>query len=550
MGICLYTAERNGYMKKVFFAALIITLLSTILLSGCKKQLVIYGKEPYYVYEDVVVTEDDASEDASSGSSSSGNTSHNGNPGQNTASGNNGTASGNVSSGTNTSEKTDSGNSDSNSGSEYDTRYDKPTSGTNTACLINPITGQSDAQAETMRKKIVGAESSVPAVSGTVWYISQNGNNGADGKSAASAWKTLGANTAKIKSGDAVLFERGGVYRETFTALSGVYYGAYGVGDKPRIYGSSRNLANVTWQSGSRDNLWTCMGFENDVGIVVFEHGEEVGTKKDSENQCRRNGDFYYSSGQLTLYLDKGNPSTLYKSIEAGENRVIIGIGGCQDTVLDNLCLKYGGGHAIQGDRTKNIEIKNCEIGWIGGSYLSGTTRYGNAIELWAAADNVTVDNCWIYQCYDTGFTAQSTGGGAQCNIKLLNCLLEYNWYSTEMWNNGGTDNTQDNIEFSGNIMRFAGYGWGSQRSDTVNSSHLFGGGQMTNFKALNNIFDLGLQSLLDCQVKGFEGNTYIQTKGSLLGSGGGRTYTFDDNVSSVIASVLGDSKATVNFAG
>ena len=71
----------------------------------------------------------------------------------------------------------------------------------------------------------------------------------------------------------------------------------------------------------------------------------------------------------------------------------------------------------------------------------------------------------------------------------------------------------------------------------------------MKNFKAVNNIFDLGLQSLLDCQINGFEGNTYIQKKGSLLGSNSKGKYTFDDNVSSVISSVLGDNSAKIDFA-
>ena len=35
---------------------------------------------------------------------------------------------------------------------------------------------------------------------------------------------------------------------------------------------------------------------------------------------------------------------------------------------------------------------------------------------------------------------------------------------------------TIENIQMDGNIMRFAGYGWGDQRYDPVNSSHIFTG--------------------------------------------------------------------------
>lgn len=441
--------------------------------------------------------------------------------------------------------------------------YDKPASGVNTAALLFPMTSNYDAQANAMRKKIWNA-TSTPTVSGTTWYISENGNDSADGKSKNTAWKTvkgMTANVSKIKSGDAVLFERGGVYRGTFKAISGVYYGAYGSGDKPCIYGSSQNWAKATWKQDSKKNVWYTTGFTSDAGIVVFNHGEGVGIRSFQKGRLSKNTQYYYDTSAKTLYLycNKGNPSTVYKSIEIGEKDNLIRLDNCTNTTIDNLCLKYTGVHGIGGCNNKNITIKNCEIGWIGGSLQNELkqVRLGNAIEFWNKCDNITVDNCWIYQCYDTGFTAQGSGNedGSQTNIKLTNTLLEYNWYSTEMWNSCTINNTMDNIEFSGNIMRFSGYGWsnyGGQRpdADEANSSHLFNGAQMTNFKATNNIFDKGMHHLINGAVKGFNGNTYAQEKTTRVGSLGlysNGYLAFDDSVEANLKQYV-DPNPTVHY--
>ena len=77
-----------------------------------------------------------------------------------------------------------------------------------------------------------------------------------------------------LQFGDAVLFERGGLWRvgtdESFIVPEGVIFGAYGVGEKPRFYGSVRNFAD--------DSLWSKNGKiysielkNGNVGIMVFD---------------------------------------------------------------------------------------------------------------------------------------------------------------------------------------------------------------------------------------------------------------------------------------
>ncbi len=436
----------------------------------------------------------------------------------------------------------------------------KAPSGVNTAPWLRPVTGIFDKEADAMRKTILEAPDCVE-VDGDKWYVSElSGDDNNDGRTPETAWKTLQAvvdHFDAFQKGDAVLFERGGVYRGHFLTKPYVYYGAYGTGDKPCLYGSPFNLAKVEWEKTDMPNIWRYGGYTRDVGQMVFDYGKAVGVKKMYKiDDVRQNFDFFYEDGYVYLYMDKGDPATLYESIEAGEKYSVIDLpSGTEGHVtIDNLCVKHAGAHGISGADLKNCVIKNCEIGWIGGSILGKYCRYGNGIEYWAACDNMVVENCWIYQCYDTGWTFQTSSGGAERNIKFNNNLVEYCWYSTEMWNHHGDDNTIENVQMDGNIMRFAGYGWGDQRYDPVNSSHIFTGAkQAKNFTVTNNIFEGGIQSLAFAYGAEFDSNTYVQHYNTNYRSLGidreGKQLPFDENAEQRIRDSWGDQNPIVIYA-
>lgn len=88
---------------------------------------------------------------------------------------------------------------------------------------------------------------------GTAYYISNNGNDDNDGLSPETPWKTLnplnwGYWGGSLKEGDAIFFERGGVYRldkeiGLIWLKSNVTYSAYGEGEKPVITLAAENSA-------------------------------------------------------------------------------------------------------------------------------------------------------------------------------------------------------------------------------------------------------------------------------------------------------------------
>lgn len=52
------------------------------------------------------------------------------------------------------------------------------------------------------------------------------------------------------------------------------------------------------------------------------------------------------------------------------------------------------------------VTISNCDISYMGGGDQSGSgssthVRYGNGINIWESVNNITVENCHIWQIYD-----------------------------------------------------------------------------------------------------------------------------------------------------
>lgn len=438
---------------------------------------------------------------------------------------------------------------------------DKAPSGTNTSQWLRPLKGKFSDEADKRRRAIWDTTDRELVCERTFYLSEQHGDDQNDGRTPESAWKTIDCLTAhkeEILPQSAVLFERGGVYRGAFFARQGVFYGAYGEGDKPCIYGSRRNLATVLWQPTDKEHLWKCDGFSVDIGIVVFEHGKYIGRRKVySLDDVGQNFEFYYGDGVLYLYMDLGNPADVFTSIEAGEKTTLMDLPSCTDgnVTVENLCFKYTGGHAVSGAELKDITVRNCEFGWIGGSILGkGPVRYGNAFELWGSCDNVLVENCWIYQCYDTGITFQ-TGqeGGTQQNLVFRNNLLEYCWWTTEMWNSGGEKAHTENILIEGNHMRFAGYGWGDQRNDVVNATNVFSmikGAK--NFVIKDNILEGSLQTLARASGARYENNVYAQNYNKNFPSMGydpeGRAIPFDETVGDKIRAIYGDENPTIVY--
>lgn len=97
----------------------------------------------------------------------------------------------------------------------------------------------------------------------TTYYVDPvGGNDGSNGTSSATAWKSLTPVRTTLSSGTnnvAVLFKRGTVLKDA-TGLSvgfpSYHFGAYGSGDRPILSNFTINLASNTWTNAA-GNRWT-----------------------------------------------------------------------------------------------------------------------------------------------------------------------------------------------------------------------------------------------------------------------------------------------------
>ncbi|MBO7148746.1 MAG: right-handed parallel beta-helix repeat-containing protein [Clostridia bacterium] len=421
---------------------------------------------------------------------------------------------------------------------------------------------------------------------GTVYYVSNDGDDNNDGKSPETPIKTIRKltslqNAVSIKAGDVVLFRRGDMWRERFTAAPGITYSAYGEGDKPIFNGNTFGDAADPdkWELvEGTENIWKYKEHILDVGNIILNGGEKTAEKMllsvdnkkfyvtingkpfDLKSSFYQNELFvceYLAVGKsaadldtktrLYLRCDEGNPGEVYDSIElAYRGNLIRGASGC---TFDNLCIKYSGSHGIGMGTVNDVTVRNCEVGFVGGSaqyYTNGyIIRYGNGIEIYGGCENFTIDNCYVYQCYDAGITHQygRENEVLQKNVYFTNNVIEKCIYNIEYF----TPHKMENIVYSDNILAYSGHGWGMNPERAASIKGWDANNLSDGFVIKNNIFLLDRYNACDLGAKeekwlpDFEGNTYVQVKGNNLtkiGSPNAVQYTFTDNALEILESL------------
>lgn len=395
-----------------------------------------------------------------------------------------------------------------------------------------------------------------PAEGGKSVYVSNDGNDSNDGLSPEKPVATIQKAISLTKFGDVVLLNRGDFWREKPVLKDGVSLGAYGKGNKPTLYGSIDGTKLEWKKDEENENVWYVdVGTSADIGNIVFDHGKAFANKKGSMEEVIRDLNFFFKQRGTEVYLySETNPTERFDAIEICPKFDVV----TQKTnsTVQNIRIMYTGAHGISiPSGTKETRVEGCVIGHIGGSYMSGTVRYGNGIQLWGSCDGHYIEYCHVYQCYDAGITPQwlkdsGTGDISEVNIKYSYNLLEYSVYNLEYFLHNSTGEFS-NVEVSNNIMRYGGYGWGTlSRSGKNNGTNIQGGtsSKSENFVIKDNIFVHGAPKLLRVEnTKGspmptFSGNTYIINKNRMLFLMTGKTYQAKDYVGKTAADVFGDT--------
>ncbi len=292
------------------------------------------------------------------------------------------------------------------------------------------VVGEPESVTE-MREQILSSESKIvksgklilgQTYTGTAYYVSNNGNDNNDGLTPETAWATIDkVNNGPIDYGDAVFFERGGIYRGVlylYNEKGHITVSSYGEGAKPVITSAEECAAGTEkwtlWKDENGVKIWRYYKDCLDCGLIVFndekagnkilaewsgaEWVNDDGTPFDIASSLTQNLDFFSDDGgrfggavdfevnsfdpeavkcgPLYLRCDEGNPGEMYDCIElctmtttdmrdGGYEGDVIG--GVDGMVYDNLCIKYFPMGGINSNQRDEFVVQNCELAWGGG---------------------------------------------------------------------------------------------------------------------------------------------------------------------------------------
>ncbi|MCM1241518.1 MAG: right-handed parallel beta-helix repeat-containing protein, partial [Roseburia sp.] len=444
-------------------------------------------------------------------------------------------------------------------------------------CFTIPETDWSDpalADAQKAKNAILNSPTTIQkgdefilgeTYSGTAYYVSNSGDDEQDGLSPETAWASLDkAASAALHYGDAVFFERGGVWSGRLIMQTGVTYSAYGEGEKPLITGSPLDAAQSekwTFYGETEDGgkLWTYADQLGDCGTILLNdsliarkaypvwNGTDYATNEGDAFTVETglNADLMFfsdlelsgyslpvsvwttgKSGTLYLRCDAGNPGEVFDTIELAviPDATTTGEGGYN--AIDNLAFRCYSNTGMDCNSHDNIVYQNCECCWCGGAvkqYDQGnnkivTTISGGGLLLFGS--DVTGRGNYIHDCENKGIAVvingNGEGGDGHASLERTDVLIEGNLIercgaSIYMWTGlFAPDDVWkfENVVVRNNYVVNAAYGWRTHNQTWI------GNGFGTPGTQGNAVLISDLQSTGEVL---FEGNLFYCSAGPLI---------------------------------
>ena len=299
------------------------------------------------------------------------------------------------------------------------------------------------------------------------------------------------ANKTTFFSGDTILFKRGEDYYGAFNPTikqvddSITTIGAYGEGEMPNILGYKIANSESSWELDTEGiykiNLTDTQYFTGltttdangaNIGFLEDNEGVKYYNKKGTMDELESEYDFYCDGTYLYIKCDENPYKKLGELKLATKTNLIVLHSNMK---IENLRICGTGAHGLLGadTTTKNVEISNNVIEDIGGSFLSGTTRYGNGIEFYGTdVSDTVVKNNLIRNVYDVGFTIQGTRGSGT-DVVVRNNVFVSNTQDSEIWESEAATGVRA-YDFINNISVNQGRGWGyDARTDKYPAAHI-----------------------------------------------------------------------------
>lgn len=414
---------------------------------------------------------------------------------------------------------------------EVESTQPEPISPTETA-TIEPTAEPKDAEFMKLvqeRKTAILESKTDVQYTGVAYYVSNSGDDKNDGKSPETAWASVTkVNQARLRSGDAVFFERGGIWRgKVLFAQKGVTYSAYGEGQKPTLTlapedGAGAEKWSLYYEGQNGAKIWTYYKDMEDIGNIFFDQstqwadkispkwigGQYVDEHKqpfDVTKGLHRDLTFFSEAssglpakgaimlwensnpgnwGPLYLRYDAGNPGEKFTSIElasvgyTGSNSSNAIVRLADNSVIDNLRIVYGGNSGV-GGAVKNALVQNCEIAWVGGGVLTYNDNYlfspqdgsvnvaGDGITVGGIGN--TIQNNYVHDVFMDGITIEDSSMKTISDFTVKDNLFEKNHVGIQMVYYNGDPNAAifyHNVNILNNFVVSSGYGWSTEQKN------------------------------------------------------------------------------------
>jgi hypothetical protein len=343
--------------------------------------------------------------------------------------------------------------------------------------------------------------------SATDYYISSSGNDSNNGLSSSKPWKTIAkVNASYFLPGDTIFFNKGDTWRETLiipssgTSANYITFGAYGIGNAPKILGSSL----VTAWTNRSGNVWKSIAnFTNpalipDYGNIYFKETSGSITwgrveKATTWRNCVTEYDWYWHGDTIYIYSPT-NPNNRYSGVEVSQRQTCVNLDSKTYLTFDGIEIAYAGEFGIISlpyNSLTNISgliVKNCDIHHFGSKRGFG----GLALSLWYS--DMLIQNNTIHDASRRNISLNLDANVIQAHDIIIENNTMYDAYHTSGVDINTTDaGTWDNIIIRKNLIYQNTLAVDAAENPVVNLMFLAVQGtftgSVTNVYVYNNIF-------------------------------------------------------------
>ena len=250
-------------------------------------------------------------------------------------------------------------------------------------------------------------------------YLANAGDDAADGRTPATAWRTLAKASAELPGGATLCLKSGDVFYGQLRPAAGL--------------DARRPTVVTSWGEGPKPVISATKNLRNDPSA-------------------------WEDLSHCFWRIDLSNPSN-YE-----------GFGSF--TVISNIAVRATGAHGMHagwGNSVRDVRIADCDLENIGGSELPGfekergfRVRFGNGVELGGDAENVIIERCSFRGVYDVAFTMQGYPKKGWRNVLCRDCTMTDCSQAFEVWCRKAPKGVGfANCSFTGNRTLRVGGGWG-----------------------------------------------------------------------------------------